>query len=209
MKKVMIAILLGCLIFSSGVVASNLYREYTVKETDYIIDIDNEVQTFELPIVSLEDHTYVALRELCEKMGYSVVWIENERRINLMSDKNTRPPFYGDMNKSEEGTLSNGMKYKFSASNDFSYNQFLTQHSFVSTPSNYGEVPTAKMAAEIGQNILGLNNIISADVNIQVYYDKVMDAWIVIGLSPISHGGMRTVVIQRSDGKIIEKCEIR
>ena len=207
MKKIILYILIFFLFFTTGVFASNLYREYIAKETDYMIEINGEQQIFELPIVTIEDRTYVALRLLGEKLGYHVDWIEKERKIKLSN--NTTFPIYEDLTVSQEGVLSDGTKYNFIANENFSYQEQVNQWGLTSCEGSYGEIPTAKQAAEIGKILLGYSDNESSLI-IQVYFDNQKDVWFVYGLdSGITHSGLRTVVLQRSDGKVLDKYELR
>lgn len=87
-KRILVAVGI-CLLFSSGVFASNIVREYYAKESNSIIEINGEMQDFELPVVSINDSTYVALRQLSEKFGYKVYWIEEESKIALSNVKSS------------------------------------------------------------------------------------------------------------------------
>ena len=211
MKKFITTLFIVCILITTGVIASEILREYTAKEVDYIVEINGEVQSFELPVVSIEDRSYVALRQLCEKIGYQVDWIGEERKIKL-STKEKNLPYYEDITKSKEGELSNGRAYYFTNKEDFSYQEQIEQLGLSTAQSQYGEVPTAKMAAELGQIFLGYENSNIDDITIQVYFDKEEDAWYVFALptkTTATHSGLRAVVIQREDGKIVEKYELR
>lgn len=105
MKKTVFIIILICLLFSSGVVASNVVREYLAKETDFMIEIDGKIQDFELPVVLINDHTYIALRQLCERIGYKVDWIEEERKIQLSNGEESEK---GDIISQKETALKIG-----------------------------------------------------------------------------------------------------
>ena len=210
MKKKIIFLIILCLTFATGVFAAGLQREYIAKETAYNIEINGVQQSFTLPIVSIVESTYVALRQLCEKLGYRIEWNGEDGRINLFSENKTQLPYFEDMSKSQEGVLSNGKNYNYIASEAFSYQKQAKQWGLIEAKGNYGEVPTAKMAAEIGQTILGYNSDASSDITIQVFFDKENDVWFVTGLNKgTSHAGLRVVVIGRTDGKIITKYELR
>lgn len=209
MKKGILSSLIACLLFTTGVLAADIHKNFIAKETDYIIKIDGEEQSFSLPVVSIEENTYVAVRQLCEKIGYSVDWYGEERRIELSNNNGSLLPFYEDIYKSQDGALSNGMRFNYIPEESFSCQEKVEQWGATSVKGNYGEVPTAKMAAEIGKNILGYNQN-NLDITIQVYFDNEKDAWFVCGLNNrTAHSGVRIAIIRRSDGKIINKYEIR
>ena len=100
------------------------------------------------------------------------------------------------------------MKFQYIGDNDFSYQEQLEQWGVVPVSSAYGEIPTAKMAAEVGKDILGYSENTSA--TLKVNYDKNEDAWVVYALNQeSSHAGLRMVIIKRSDGRIVGKYELR
>ena len=206
MKKIILFILFVCIVSTASVFASCLYRSYTAKEVHYVVDINGQQQNFELPLVSIEDRTYIALRQLCEKIGYDVEWVEDEKQIKIFSvDESLN--FYEDICKSQEGTLSDGTKFNYIAKDDFSYHNQINQWGMISAKGDYGEIPTAKLAAEIGKDILEYNTL---DTIIQVYYDSGEDVWFIYGLNNNAmHSGLRSVAIRRSDGKVIDKYELR
>lgn len=206
MKKIILFILYALVVSTVSVFASDIYRNYTAKEVQYVVDINGQRQNFELPIVSIEDSTYIAVRQLCEKMGYNVEWIEDEKKIKIFSVDESLS-FDKDIYNSQEGTLSDGTKFNYIAQDDFSYHNQINQWGMISAKGDYGEVPTAKLAAEIGKDILGYNNL---ETIIQVYYDSGEDVWFIYGLNNNTmHSGLRSVAIRRSDGKIIDKYELR
>ncbi len=209
MKKGILCAVIGCCLFTSGVFASSIYKKFIAEEVDYVIEIDGRQENFMLPIVTIDDNTYIALRQLCGKIGYEVNWIGEERRIELSSSEKILLPFYDEMNKSKEDILSDGTKYNYIAIDDFSYIDQTNQWGAVSAKSRYGEVPTAKIAAEIGRIVLGYDKN-NSDVTLQVYFDIKKDAWFVYGLvNDTTHSGLKAIAIQRKDGKIIEKYELR
>ena len=208
MKKILFTFM-ACSLFITGVFASNVYRKFIAEEVDYVIEIDGEREGFTLPVVSIENNTYVPLRQLCEKTGYQVNWIGEERKIELSDSEKISLPFYNDMNNSKKGILSDGTKYYYIVKDNFSYIDQANQWGAASVKSSYGEVPTAKMAAEIGRIVLGCDKS-DSDITMQVYYDSKKDAWFVYGLeSGIAQSGLPSVAIQRTDGKIIDKYELR
>ncbi len=210
MKKVISGILAAGLIFSTGAAADSLYREYIAKESDSVIELDGIEQEFDLPVVSIDDNTYVSLRQLYENLGYRVDWIEEENRIKVSSDAESVLPFYQNMDESREGLLSGGAPYYYSNDADFSYAEFIEEYHLTPINNGYGEVSTAWLAAEIGKDILGYSDYPADELGIQVYFDREQDAWLVYAYTArVSHTGMKTAVIRRSDGKIIGKYEFR
>lgn len=208
MKKIF-CVFLSFFIFSTGVLASTIVHKFTTTQEKYIIDIDGSLMSTKLPIMSFENNTYIPLREFGESLGYSVKWIPNEQKILLTGKDKKTLPFYQSMDQSSEGELSNGTKYYYNASEDsqlYSIESWCKQTGATEVISEYGEVPSAKMAAELGQVILGCNT----NNVIQVQYEKSIDAWVVIALTnTTSHAGARTAVIRRSNGGILKKYEVR
>ena len=191
---------------TTGVFASSLYKEYIAKENNYIIEIDSELQNFDLPVVTIEDSTYVSLRQLCEKIGYDVSWIEKEQKIEISSNKVPSLQMSDDIKNSKQGILYDGTKFSYIANNDFSYKDQIKKWGAMPIESSYGEIPTPEFAAEIGRMIMGYET--DDNVTIHVNFDSDKDVWFVYGTTTsVSHSysAFRAVAIQRADGKIVGK----
>jgi len=84
MKKIsaFIAILLlfGCVTAFAGY---TIGERLTANVVDFSITLDGEDVEFDLPIVAIENRTYLPLRELCDMLGVEINWIEDERRIEM------------------------------------------------------------------------------------------------------------------------------
>lgn len=83
-KKV---IILGIVLFSVqiGVGAVEEITKYIKAEVvPYQIKFGEEKQEFEMPIVTIEDRTYVPLREWCEKTETEIRWNEEKGEIRVM-----------------------------------------------------------------------------------------------------------------------------
>lgn len=87
MKKIFLILIISCLLVSSSVIASNTIKEYLAKENDCTIEINGEIQDFELPVVLINDSTYIPIRQFCNNFGYEVDWIENENKIEISTLK--------------------------------------------------------------------------------------------------------------------------
>lgn len=74
MKKYFIVICLICMSFFSCVYAGNLVKK--VYFSPYPILINNKEYSSEMPILSYQDRTYVALREFSEMVGVEIDFID-------------------------------------------------------------------------------------------------------------------------------------
>ena len=218
MKKIIFTILFVCLIFTAGVLFAGFMelpeRWWIAEYSTSTIEIDHLTEIFSEPIVTISDKTYVPLRELCEKIGYGVEWNGEEDKITLTKDRSSESvlPFRNDMTKSENGELSSGRKYFYTADPDFSVENQIADWALTSRGRPYGAIPTAKLAADIGQAIFGTNETFPNvdDAVILVNFDKKKDAWFVTELyRGTSSGGSETVIIRRSDGRILGRYAMR
>ena len=91
MKKILYALIVF-MVFASGAAAADLYNKYTADEVKYTINVDGEKQDFKLPVVSINDSTYISLREWSEKVGYTVDWNGEEKKIDLIGADKTAEP---------------------------------------------------------------------------------------------------------------------
>jgi len=84
MKKIsaFIAILLlfGCMSAFAGYAIG---ERLTANVVDFSITLNGEDVEFDLPIVAIENRTYLPLRELCDTLGVEINWIEDERKIEM------------------------------------------------------------------------------------------------------------------------------
>ena len=206
MKKIVCMILVSGLLFVSGVLASTVYREVFGKEVDFSLRINGELQEMSVPLVSVDDYTYIKVREAGNLFGYDVYWNNKERTIEMTNMQKETLPYFGDINEPKSGELSNGVKFTYTGQNEkpFSVDEFLKPMTSVNSP--YGVIATAKTAAKIANELIGI-----ADTNkLIVNFDKEKDVWVVtVSSGASSHSGARTVVLQRSDGKIVGFYEIR
>ena len=198
MKKIIIALVI-CMSFAFGVVADDVYREFTAKEVDYTIQKDNVVQNYTLPIVSIDDRTYVPIRELCENMNYTVDWNEEQKLIAL-SEKIEDLPEIDNINSEKNGVLMGGTQYTYVPDEKFSY---VEQSEFKSLYHlEKGIISSPQIAAEYANLILKAGD----DEIVFVSYDREEDVWVVsarLKESKPFHSGRPEIIIRRSDGKVL------
>ena len=194
--------------FVIGVVASAPVLELIAVVENYNLTIEGLQEQFNAPLVSINDKAYASVRELGEKLGYQIEWLDKEKRIEMKKKMNETTPYYEEMNSMKEGVLSNGARYKYIARNEEQLSDIEMNPLYTKVSSNYGEVPTAQMAASIGQIILGYN--FDPDISIHVEFDSNSDNWIISGIvNQPTHSGSRVALINRVTGKIEGKYEIR
>lgn len=84
-KSIIITVILTCL-FCTAIFASDMYIKYTALKSNAQIYVDGKKTDFDLPVVTIDDFTYVPLREAAEKSGMSVEWSQKDNTINLLSE---------------------------------------------------------------------------------------------------------------------------
>jgi len=114
MRRIIFCVIVVCLAFSSGAMANGLYREYIAHETNCSVVVNNEEQNYDCPIVTINDRTYVAIRDVFENLGYSVDWNEKDRSINITGDFDTAD-IYNTLSKDEVNAV---LKFKNISSGD-------------------------------------------------------------------------------------------
>ena len=62
-------------------------EQYNVEVVQYTISVDGAEQKLTDLIVTINDRTYLPLRELAEVLGYDIEWREDEQLIQIKSDK--------------------------------------------------------------------------------------------------------------------------
>jgi hypothetical protein len=127
MKKCIIialSLIVSSVILATIVIAISV-RQFTANEVDFKVVINGEEHKFNQPIVTIEDRTYLPIREFCNAAGYSINWDE-EGRVVSMSDKK-EVVFNDDVCISREGALESGRKYIFYGTDkqDFSIKNYI------------------------------------------------------------------------------------
>ena len=82
-KIITVCLLIIFLITSTVALANGLI---TGNSAPFKIFSNNKELTFTLPIITIEDRTYVPLREFAENFDMDVEWIGSEKKINLYSE---------------------------------------------------------------------------------------------------------------------------
>ena len=121
MKKKLILML--SFIMCSTLFATNVFAlsqdEHAANEVDLKIVIDGEELTFDQPVVTIDNSTYLPIRELFEKLGYDVYW-DDESKMVVISEKQ-QFIFNDDTYTSREGTFKSGHKYIFRGTDELNY----------------------------------------------------------------------------------------
>ena len=114
MKKHMIITVFAIIsstILATMVTAAFSNRQFTADEVDFKIIIDGKEQKFNYPVVTIENRTYLPIREFCDAIGFDIIWDEEGRAVSMSEKKES--VFSDDVNTSREGVLENGRKYVF------------------------------------------------------------------------------------------------
>ena len=85
-KKVIVTIIAIIVLPLAGFAAGRVYEAY---ESDAKILFNDEEVDFQLPVVTIDENTYVPLREAAEKLGMTVdwnvpEWYENQKNIRIV-----------------------------------------------------------------------------------------------------------------------------
>ena len=174
MKRKLFIIL--CLIAFSLFVATMVFafstKQYIANEVDYAIIIDEEDYNFTGPIVTINDKTYLPVREFANALGYRVDWNEERREVSIMDQRDC---FIDDVYTTREGVLKNGRKYKFYGTDKQKFNiqNYLNQESLIKFSSCDIKIQEESIEAIIEkvQVLLGIEKLSSKTVGIIVYYD--------------------------------------
>ncbi len=124
--------------------------------------------------------------------------------VFISYDQSNQDPTY----RSVEGFLKNGRKYKFygTDTNNFDLKKFREEKGLTVEVSNYTLTETARTpeeAAEKSQTYIALDTVDSKEANIEVFYDKETDEWIIDIVWSEGHlyvGGYSVFSINRNNG---------
>ena len=179
--------------------------QFTTNEINLIVRSDDGEQKFGMPIIAVDGKTYVSLIDVCNRLGFQIIWNEELGVINVFIDKNSK----AITKISQEGTLENGRKYKFfgTAENMFDLQKYIYEHrlKYITKYDTKEILETPQEAAECAQAYFGLGQIPVERVSINVYYDVVTDSWVLIeedSPGTLRIGGHSILTMQRNDGLI-------
>jgi len=88
MKKYVINVcLLLCIILISAAVGAfaGINGQFIANQVNYKIILNGEEKQFTLPVVTIDDSTYIPLREVSEKFGWKVDWDEKTQTVAITS----------------------------------------------------------------------------------------------------------------------------
>lgn len=104
-------------ITSTGVIVNAVTeRQFIAKETDIAVHVGAYDAGFESPVVTINDITYVPLREFCYITNCMVEWNEEKRTVFVTDNEYVK--MKDDLENDKEGILKNGRKYKFFGNNE-------------------------------------------------------------------------------------------
>lgn len=90
MKRILITIMV---ILSFGCFTA--FAGYNVGEcnaniVDFDISLNGKKVEFSMPVVTIDDRTYLPLREICNTLGVSINWVEEESKIEMFTNNNVQ-----------------------------------------------------------------------------------------------------------------------
>lgn len=205
-KRIIIALSLvvGSVILATVVTAALSTRQFTANEVDFKIFIDEKEQNFNQPIVTIEDRTYLPIREFCDAAGFDINWDE-EGRVVSMSDKKEFV-FSDNVGISREGVLENGRKYVFYGTDkqDFNIQSYIEKMELFTSMIYDAKIQeeTIEAIAEKIEVLFGLDKVPVEMAEITVYYDMKAEALLFMkdyhGVP--QPGGLNVIVVNCKDG---------
>lgn len=202
------------------VVLLGAVNEFVAYRVEYQIFVDGEKTQFTMPIVTIDDRTYIPLREAGEQLGWEVNWDESNKEIHMNSNQTNyldSKEFIEEMGESQEGILESGRKYKYLAQKDFAmpneefiYNKFITTMKLfkydVEDIPNTDPILTIEQAAEVGEKYLD-DHIYPVDaINYIILYDFKNQVWVILEdvvNKGVTYGGDLLAI--RKNGEVIGK----
>lgn len=85
MKRIVLISICVVFAFISVTVLADQNLIFTAEKADFKIEVDGEEKTFDMPIVTINDRTYLPLREMAETLGVGIEWLEDEQKIMIKS----------------------------------------------------------------------------------------------------------------------------
>lgn len=85
MKKVAIIYSIIILLIFGTIVAYAGTNNLNLEQADFQFTLNGTDVQFELPVVTINDRTYLPLRELCGKLGITINWIGDDNKIEMIT----------------------------------------------------------------------------------------------------------------------------
>ena len=203
-KKIVISLLL--LFINKATIITVSYalskKQYIANEVNFRVIVNGEEKKFQLTVVTIDDSTYLPVREFCGTIGYSVDWHEESEVVSMYSKKNLI--FTDNISEGHEGTLDNGRKYIFYGTDakDYSLNDYV-ENKHVQYKYTYNKRITSTTIKEIAEEIQLFFQYESnyAEIPLIVSYDSESNSLIFYNDFTTSHlGGTSILVMNCSDG---------
>ena len=131
--------------------------QFIANMVPYKIMIDGVEEQFEKPVVNINGSTYIAVRELCEKLGVYIEWKEKEKEVVINTDEEMNPDSWTiydengiyNTDDSKYGYMDKTGKIKIPAQYDDAY-EFSEGLAVVAERYDYEELPDADTDAFYG-----------------------------------------------------------
>lgn len=175
MKKLVVLCLLIVLLSSQSVSAGEKIIESV--EVNYPIYLNGSIIECENPVVSIDNKTYVSLRDICNSLDADVSW-NNEARIVELVKKDSF----------ENEDIKTGFFVDGKWSDKQAFQMEISEETAIS------------LANDVFAQIYGKDYLENSKV--AVYENDFGDCYLVIRYKPLDTGGY-VVHIRKSDGKII------
>lgn len=87
-KQLIIGILIGAILFGGLSVIANGVKTYFAKQADFPLLVDGVEVKLDMPIVTIEDRTYLPLRAIGNVLGVKVDWNNEKGQAEVITKKN-------------------------------------------------------------------------------------------------------------------------
>ena len=84
-KKTIICVFIAFAIIGITVLVNKVFA-LDVQHVDFKIEVDGEEKIFEIPIVMIDDRTYLPLREIAGTLNICIEWIGDEQKIVITTE---------------------------------------------------------------------------------------------------------------------------
>lgn len=214
-KRYLILLFVFLIVFTlTGTSYSSESLQHTAIETDFRITINDIPKELPSPIVTINNKSYLPIRQLGELLNLNINWDAPRKMIEISTNS---PLIVNSINEelinnkeSTSGKLISSREYEYISPyvEDFSFEK-LVQESYLyiddKTYEKYGPVLSPNIAAELGESLFGLEKVPISEARIIVLYDIESESWIVFDdyYGVINPGGINAFMIKSVDGEII------
>lgn len=97
-RQLVTGIVIGSLLFAMIPAIANTLRTYTAEEAGFPVVVDGNPVELDMPVVTIEDRTYLPLRAMGDALGVKVTWNEELQRAEVYQNGG-----YDTLDKTSDG----------------------------------------------------------------------------------------------------------